>query len=61
MIKSSKDFYYVAVKVFFEQKGRLLILKDRFGDWDIPGGRLLQSEFSAPLEKVIRRKIKEEL
>lgn len=61
MTKNQKDFYYVAVKIFLEQKGNLFIFKDRFGAWDIPGGRLKPNEFSVSLEKVIARKIKEEL
>src|SRR3989338_4042264 len=57
-----KDLYNVAVKVFLEDgKGNLLITKDRFGDFDLPGGRLLPDEFSVPLEKVVERKMKEEL
>ena len=58
----SKDLYFVAVKVFLEDgKGNLFIFKDRFGDWDLPGGRLLQDEFSVPLEEVVARKLKKEL
>ncbi|MDO8594494.1 MAG: NUDIX hydrolase [bacterium] len=61
-----KDLYNIAVKVFLEDgKGNLLITKDRFGPpsggYDLPGGRLLPDEFSVPLEKVIERKMKEEL
>ncbi len=57
-----KDTYFVAVKVFLEDgKGNLLILKDRFGDFDLPGGRLLPGDFSLPLEQVVVRKIQEEL
>lgn len=33
-----KDLYFVAVKVFLEKDGQLLILKDGFGEWDLPGG-----------------------
>ncbi len=40
MLIDQKDTYFVAVKVFFEQDGKLLILKDNFGDWDLPGGRI---------------------
>jgi len=58
----NKDVYFVAVKVFLEDDaGRFLIVKDRFGDWDIPGGRLKENEFSVALEAVIERKVKEEL
>jgi len=58
----NKDLYFVAVKVFLQdQAGRLLITKDRFDVWDIPGGRLREMDFATPLEAVIERKIKEEL
>ncbi len=57
-----KDLYFVAVKVFLEDgKGNFLVTKDRFGDWDIPGGRLRENDFAAPLEEVVARKLKEEL
>lgn len=56
-----KDTYFVAVKVFFEKDGKLLIFKDNFGDWDLPGGRIKKDEFEKPLEEIIKRKISEEL
>lgn len=56
-----KDLYFVAVKVFLEHEGKLLILKDNFGDWDLPGGRIKKEEFNSPLEKILERKMKEEL
>ena len=56
-----KDLYYVAVKIFLEDNGRLFIFKDKFGDWDLPGGRIRKDEFEAPLDEVIKRKISEEL
>ena len=59
---NDKDLYFVAVKVFLRDKNsNLLIIKDKFGDWDIPGGRLREIDFEAPLDKVLERKIKEEL
>lgn len=62
IMEQDKDLYFVAVKVFLKNKnGELLILKDKFGDWDIPGGRLREMDFKTPLEKVAERKIKEEL
>lgn len=61
-MENNKDVYFVAVKVFLENKdGAILITKDRFGDWDIPGGRLRENDFLTPLEDVVNRKIKEEL
>lgn len=58
---SDKDTYFVAVKVFLKKDGKLLIMKDNFGDWDLPGGRLKPDEFETPLEDVIERKMTEEL
>lgn len=61
-MNDKKDVYFVAVKVFLEdEKGNLLIVKDRFGDWDIPGGRLKEDDFEVPLEQVVQRKMNEEL
>lgn len=57
----AKDLYYVAVKAFLTNKGKLFIFKDGFGNWDLPGGRIREDEFSKPLEKVLARKIREEL
>lgn len=56
-----KDTYFVAVKIFLEKNGKLLILKDNFGDWDLPGGRIKKDEFDTPLEDIVRRKMREEL
>lgn len=61
-VMENKDTYFVAVKVFLlNSSGDFLIIKDRFGDWDIPGGRLREQDFNTPLEVVAERKIKEEL
>ena len=61
MTPEPKDTYFVAVKVFLEQGGKLLILKDNFGDWDLPGGRIKKDEFEVPLEQITKRKMTEEL
>lgn len=61
MSSNEKDTYFVAVKVFLEKDGKLLILKDNFGDWDLPGGRIKKDEFDKPLEEIIKRKMSEEL
>ena len=43
---NEKDLYFVAVKIFIlNNKGELLITKDKFGDWDIPGGRGTEDDF----------------
>lgn len=56
-----KDLYFVAVKLFLLQDSKLLILKDNFGDWDLPGGRMKKDEFETPLEEILERKVREEL
>ena len=61
MNHDSKDRYFVAVKVFLEKDSKFLIIKDGFDQWDLPGGRLLTSEFEVPLETIIKRKLTEEL
>lgn len=61
MHSEQKDTYFVAVKVFLEKDGKLLILKDSFGVWDLPGGRIKKDEFEVPLGQIIKRKMSEEL
>ncbi|MDP1706882.1 MAG: NUDIX domain-containing protein [bacterium] len=56
-----KDVYFVAVKIFLEKDGKLLILKDSFGEWDLPGGRIKKDEFEISLDQIIKRKMSEEL
>jgi ADP-ribose pyrophosphatase YjhB (NUDIX family) len=58
---NGKDLYFVAVKVFMEKDGKLLIMKDNFGDWDLPGGRIKPDEFETPMEDIVKRKMREEL
>lgn len=61
-MSTEKDLYFVAVKIFLEDKeGSLLILKDIFGEWDLPGGRLREMDFEVPLTEVVERKVREEL
>lgn len=57
----NKDTYFVAVKIFLERDGKFLVMKDNFGDWDLPGGRIKKDEFEAPLESIITRKMKQEV
>ncbi len=58
--QDQKDTYFVAVKVFLKKDGKLLIMKDNFGDWDLPGGRIKPHEFETPLDDIIKRKMLEE-
>lgn len=56
-----KDTYFVAVKVFLKKDNSLLIMKDKFGEWDLPGGRIKKDEFNTPLDQIIKRKMSEEI
>lgn len=58
---SQKDTYFVAVKLFLERNGKLLVMRDKFDAWDLPGGRIKKHEFETPLVAVIKRKMSEEL
>ena len=60
-VSDPRDLYYVAVKIFLVHEGKLFIFKDKFGDWDLPGGRIQKHEFDTPLEEVLKRKIMEEV
>lgn len=61
MNTKEKDSYFVAVKIFLEKDGKFLIMKDNFGDWDLPGGRIKKDEFETSLEDIIARKMNEEV
>lgn len=58
---SQKDPYFIAVKIFLELGNKFLILKDKFGDWDLPGGRIKKFEFEAAFPDIIARKMREEV
>lgn len=61
MNTQEKETYFVAVKIFLEKEGKFLVLKDNFGDWDLPGGRIKKDEFEVPLESIITRKMSQEV
>lgn len=60
-VTASKENWFVAVKVLLREGDNLLLLKDTFGDGDIPGGRLRKDDFTTPLQGVLKRKISEEI
>ena len=57
----AKDEYLVAVKLLLFKDGKLLVLKDQWGSWDIPGGRIRRDQFDVPPEEILRKKIDVEL
>jgi ADP-ribose pyrophosphatase YjhB (NUDIX family) len=61
MSLEEKEKYFVAVKVFLEKDGKFFICKDKYGSWDLPGGRIKKDEFNTQLDDVIKRKMSEEL
>ena len=61
MSLEEKDNYFVAVKVFLLKDGKFFACKDVHGNWDLPGGRIKKDEFNTPIEKIIERKMFEEL
>lgn len=58
---NGKDVYFVAVKALLRDGDKILLTHDIFNQWDLPGGRIKKDEFNKPLEKVLERKISEEL
>ena len=58
---NGKALYFVAVKVFFRNGKKMLIVHDVFDNWELPGGRIKLDEFKKPLEETVKRKIREEL
>jgi len=48
----------LSIKGLVLQKGKFLILKDKTGRWELPGGRI---EFGESLDQTLRREFKEEL
>jgi hypothetical protein len=56
-----KGAFQVAVKILLRHGDTLLITHDVFGEWDLPGGRLLALEFGGDIRDVLARKMREEL
>ena len=63
----SIERYQVSLKVILrDEMGRVLALNGRVGGmyeghYDIPGGRIDESEFSIPFAEILRREVTEEL
>ncbi|MDR1197129.1 MAG: NUDIX domain-containing protein [Candidatus Nomurabacteria bacterium] len=58
---NGKAVYFVAVKVFLRDKEKLLVIFDKWGVWELPGGRIKPDDFQKPLVETVSRKIREEL
>jgi 8-oxo-dGTP diphosphatase len=54
--------YHVGLKILLRNKGSVLMLKDRRGNFfDFPGGRIDTVEHNTPLVEVLSREVSEEL
>ncbi|OGZ56840.1 MAG: hypothetical protein A3H64_02485 [Candidatus Ryanbacteria bacterium RIFCSPLOWO2_02_FULL_45_11c] len=60
-MKRDYAIYQVALKIFLQNGGDVLFLKDENGKWDLPGGRIDNVENKKPLEKILAREVREEL
>jgi ADP-ribose pyrophosphatase YjhB (NUDIX family) len=58
---NGKAVYFVAVKIFLRQNEKLLLIRDKWSVWELPGGRIKPEEFQKNLTDVVARKIREEL
>jgi 8-oxo-dGTP pyrophosphatase MutT (NUDIX family) len=53
------DLFQIASKALvFDKDGKLLLMKDGIGEWDLPGGRM---HYEETFEQAIRRECREEL
>lgn len=53
--------FHVGLKAFIESDGKLLILKDTDGLWELPGGRVDKNDREKSLRETLLREVKEEL
>ncbi len=60
-MKRDYGIFYVGLKVLLRKGGDLLLLRTDDGYIDLPGGRIDNVEYRAPLQKIIAREIREEL
>ena len=57
MSLEEKEQYFVAVKIFLERDGEFFVCKDKYGSWDLPGGRIHKQE--TPYD-ALKREVHEE-
>ncbi|MFA6524837.1 MAG: NUDIX domain-containing protein [Patescibacteria group bacterium] len=62
-----RDYYHVSLKLILKNnKDEVLVLGSDpkgslLGKYDLPGGRIDESEFAVPYEQIIRREVAEEI
>ena len=61
-MKRDYGVFQVGLKILLRKGGKVLFLRDADdGHVDLPGGRIDNVEYRAPLEKIIAREVREEL
>jgi len=60
-MKRDYGVFHVALKLLLWKGGKFLFLKSPNGKWDLPGGRIDNVEYRAPLTRVLAREVREEL
>lgn len=60
LFREHQDFN-VGLKAFIEKDGKLLVLKEDKGKWELPGGRIEKNELNKSLDKILLRETEEEL
>jgi len=58
--REHQDFH-VGLKAFIAREGKLLILQDNEGFWELPGGRIEAGETHKDLKGILIREVGEEL
>ena len=54
-----KQNYHVTIKgLFFDRQGRVMLVKESSGEWDLPGGRL---EHGEDFHTALKRECQEEM
>lgn len=53
-----KEIQQVSVKALFKRNGKVLLVKDPKGKWELPGGRI---DFGEDPQETLQREIQEEL
>ena len=54
--------FFVSLKLLLKKGSKILVLKEADTEFfDIPGGRIDENEIKAPIQKILKREIQEEL
>lgn len=57
----AKEEYLVALKLLLRDGDKLLLVKDQWDQWDIPGGRIRKDQFEVSPDQILREKVDVEI